>query len=337
MKKSRLRVLVLAVIAAALLIQQWHSWRKFQWHIFREQISDVRMLPILISFVLVYLGYLIRAWRWKMFLQPVRATTVLRLLAPTIIGFSGLALLGRPGEMARVYLIARREQLSVASQLAIWTIERVFDLCAFAILIGLAISTAGDVRSLPYYDRFRAAGLILLLVVVGLVLAGFILRRHGRRAIEYLERRFAGPAAGAAARLKKNAIGFCEALETVSGLPAFLSIATLSLLMWVSIALAYWEVIHAFPPPLSDLTMARVLMLIGFGMMGSLVQLPGVGASQLVIVAVLVNVFDIPWEQAVSCGILLWLTTFMAPVPVGLALLRHEHLSLCQMSKPETV
>ena len=337
MKKSRLLMLVLAVLAAALLIQQWHSWRKFQWQLFREQISGVHALPVVLSLLLVYCGYLIRAWRWKIFLQPVRATTVWRLLSPTIIGFSGLALLGRPGEMARVYLIARRERLSVASQLAIWTIERVFDLCAFAILIGLAISTAGDVRSLPYYDRFRAAGVLLLLIVLGLVGAGVILRRHGRRAIEYLERRYTSPAAGARSRLKNNVIGFCEGLEAVSGIPAFFSVATLSLVMWVLIALAYWEIIHAFPPPLSDLTMARVLMLIGFGMMGSLVQLPGVGASQLVIVAVLVNVFDIPWEQAVSCGILLWLTTFMAPVPVGLALLRHEHLSLRRLSHAETI
>lgn len=330
-------LLVLAVLAGALLFQQWHSWRKFQWHVFREQISDVRVLPVLISLVLVYIGYLMRAWRWKMFLKPVRATTVWHLLSPTIIGFSGLALLGRPGEMARVYLIARRERLSVASQLAIWTIERVFDLCAFAILIGLAIATASDVRSLPYYDRFRAAGVVLLLLVVGLVVTGFILRRHGRRAVEYLERRLTSPASGTVARLKKNAVGFCEGLETVSDLSAFLSVAILSVVMWVVIALAYWEVIHAFPPPLNDLTMARVLMLIGFGMLGSLVQLPGVGASQLVIVAVLVNVFDIPSEQAVSCGILLWLTTFMAPVPVCLALLRHEHLSLRRLSKEETV
>ncbi len=335
MKKSRLIALVLVAISAILLFQQWHTWRKFQWDTFREQISAVHITPVLIALVLVYLGYVVRAWRWQLFLKPMRNTTILNLLSPTIIGFAGLALMGRPGEMARVYLIARRERLSVPSQLAIWTIERVFDLCAFAILIGLAISTAGDVRSLPYYDRFRAAGIILLLLVAALVATGLLLRRHGPDAIAYFERRFSNSASAAMDRVKAGFIAFCDGLQTVNGINAFLAIAALSIVMWISIALAYWEVVHAFPSPLGDLSMARVFMLIGFGMVGSLVQLPGVGTSQFVIVAVLINVFDIPSEQAVSFGILLWLTTFMAPVPVGLALLRHEHLTLRQMSAAE--
>jgi hypothetical protein len=37
--------------------------------------------------------------------------------------------------------------------------------------------------------------------------------------------------------------------------------------------------------------------------------------------------------MAVSCGILLWLVTFMSCIPVGLAFARHEHLSLKKLSE----
>ena len=89
---------------------------------------------------LIYLAYLLRAMRWKIFLRPVRRR--LRdpgLLTPTIVGFTGLALLGRAGEMIRPYLIARHENLSFASQVAVWAVERIFDVGGFALLLVSAI------------------------------------------------------------------------------------------------------------------------------------------------------------------------------------------------------
>jgi hypothetical protein len=69
-------------------------------------------------------------------------------------------------------------------------------------------------------------------------------------------------------------------------------------------------------------------------MLGSMVQLPGVGGgSQLATITALDHVFDIPKELAVSCGILLWLVTFVAVVPAGLLLAHHERLSLRKLSK----
>jgi len=50
------------------------------------------------------------------------------LVPPTLIGFTGLALLGRPGEFIRPYLIARQAKVSFSSQIAVWTVERIFDL-----------------------------------------------------------------------------------------------------------------------------------------------------------------------------------------------------------------
>ena len=64
-----------------------------------------------------------------------RNASSIRLIAPTIIGFTGLALLGRPGELIRPYLIARRENLSFSSQIAVWAVERIFDIGAFTILL----------------------------------------------------------------------------------------------------------------------------------------------------------------------------------------------------------
>jgi glycosyltransferase 2 family protein len=87
-------------------------------------------------------------------------------------------------------------------------------------------------------------------------------------------------------------------------------------------------------PHLTDMDVSHVLLLMGFSMVGSVAQLPAVGGgSQLAVIAALQLIYGIPPELAVSCGILLWLVTFMACIPVGLALAHREHLSLRKISE----
>jgi hypothetical protein len=45
------------------------------------------------------------------------------------------------------------------------------------------------------------------------------------------------------------------------------------------------------------------------------------------------GVFNLSPELATSCGIMLWLVTFMSVSPVGLALARSEHVSITQMEQ----
>jgi hypothetical protein len=81
------------------------------------------------------------------------------------------------------------------------------------------------------------------------------------------------------------------------------------------------------------LDVSRVLLLMAFSMVGSIVQLPAVGGgSQLAVISALQLIYGIPPEMAVSCGMLLWLVTFMSCIPVGLAFAHREHLSLKKLS-----
>ena len=90
--------------------------------------------------------------------------------------------------------------------------------------------------------------------------------------------------------------------------------------MWYVIALAYQEVTHSYGVESLDIKVSQVLILMGSSMIGSMVQLPGVGGgSQLATIATLYHLFDVPQELAASCGIMLWLVTFVAVVPVGLS------------------
>lgn len=292
------------------------------------QIQGIRLGSAVSGVILIYVAYALRALRWKFLMNPLRPATMTSVLRATVIGFAAMALLGRPAELVRPYLIATESGNSISSQLAIWAVERIFDLAASLTLLAAALFVSAEVRALPYVTEVgRAAFVVACIIALSGVLAVFPAHDGGGRggALQRLLMTLSPSMAGRAARFLS---GLAEGASTVRDFRAFAAVAGLSVLMWTAIACAYWAVIHSFQEPLRGMGFPSVLLLMGSSLLGSMVQLPGGGVSQLIAVGVLLNVFRVPAELAVSCGIILWLTTSMSPVPVGIVLLRKEHVAL---------
>src|ERR1039458_2365473 len=161
-KKKYAAYAIVFVVLAVLVYLQFRTWQNFDWSAFLGQTSHVNKLRVLFAIGWIYLAYVMRAIRWNVFLRPVRRASAGRLIAPTIVGFTGLALLGRAGEMIRPYLIARKENLSFSSQMAVWAVERIFDMCAFAFLLSSAIAFAPTTWALLHFFRVGGLGTITL-------------------------------------------------------------------------------------------------------------------------------------------------------------------------------
>lgn len=395
--------IVLAILCALVYFQVQH-WRSFDWGRFR-QASHVEPLHILAAIAIIYVTYLMRALRWRIFLQPVCKTTTSRLVSPTFVGFTGLALLGRPGEFIRPYLIGVKENVSFSSQLGVWTVERIFDVGAFTVLMTIDVFVSSQLQSNPYISKFRLAAVVLCALVGVMSLVALLIRRRGHAFATLLHRLISKVSANLAQHIDQKVRAFGDGLNTIAGGKAFLQLVAVSLAMWFLIALAYREVAHSYPtdraqaasapvldvetaelagmpesagqeltpdvlqeiaarvqpkgftvqeqsdgawlmkrgkrvnkigsrPHLGTLDVSRVLLLMAFSMVGSIVQLPAVGGgSQLAVISALQLIYGIPPEMAVSCGILLWLVTFMSVIPVGLVFTRREHLSLKKLSR----
>ena len=337
MNKKRLVIygLVLAVLAV-LVYLQFRSWKNFDWTTFWSQGRTLDPRHILGAIAVIYFTYFLRALRWKIFLRPVRRQgSWLGLVAPTIIGFTGLALLGRPGELIRPFLIARRENLNFSSQMAAWTVERIFDIAGFTVLLCLAVFLPGPaVHLLPNYNAVRVFALLFLVLATGMAFAAFLIARFGEGVSAWVEKRLSHLAAGLGRRIAERLREFHQGLDTIHDPRAFFEIAVVSLAMWACVALSYFEVVRAYGAPLQHMTISKIFPLMGSSMVGSLIQLPGVGGgSQLATISALQHIFDTSHELAASCGILLWLVTFVSVVPAGLVLAHYERLSLRKLSE----
>jgi uncharacterized protein (TIRG00374 family) len=328
------------VVLAVLVYLQFRTYKNFDWAKLFQYSLNWR--HILHGVLLIYFAYVLRAVRWKIFLRPVRKdASIIGLIPPTMIGFTGLALLGRAGEMIRPYLIARRQNLPFASQVAVWAVERIFDVGGFTVLLVAAIFLPSKLRaftlSAPPDVRhwIHLTGYALIVLVLGLLSGAVLVAYRGNGIAQWVENRFSHLAENLGHRIAQKIREFTTGLNTIHGPVSFIQLSAVSILMWWVIALAYKEVTHAYGMPMDAMSTTKVLLLMGASMIGSMVQLPGVGGgSQLATISALDHIFHIvPKEVTVSCGIMLWLVTFAAVVPVGLLLSHHERLSLRKLSE----
>lgn len=338
-KKLWFTVLI-ALVLVALAYLQFREWRKFDWGTFLAQIRAVRVPRVIAAVAIIFGGYVLRSMRWSIMLRPTKNVPWSRLLAAQFIGFTGLAILGRPGEFIRPYYIARQERLSVPSQMGVWLVERIFDMSCYILLVAFDLVLASrDLRKLPHFAQFKDAGIALFGIIAAIAVLAFFIWRNGDAIAGWCERRIAPISKAAAAAFADKVRTFGEGLHTIQDVRSFFSLLFLSIGLWLSIAYAYLQITRAFHGTLQHMEITHVILLLGFSIAGSAVQLPVVGGgAQLATITALIYVFDIPNEVAVCCGILLWLVTFVSPTPVGLSLARHAHLSLTRLSeeaKPE--
>lgn len=350
MTKKRILILLIVLIALGVLVYlQFRTWRTFDWNTFARVTKGVNPYQIGAAVLIIYVTYILRAWRWKVFLRPVCHARMSRMVGPQFIGFTGLALLGRPGELIRPYLIAKKEDLTFSSQVAVWAVERIFDIGAFAVLMSIDVFAFAKAFDLPsgVTTKMQIGGGVLLALVAGMAFGAYMVRRNSDGVATWLERRLSRISKKVARGVCHKIRAFGEGLNTIHDRTAFIQLVVVSLVIWFLIALAYREVMHAYPTiaisgepgpriPLHEMSIPHVLLLMGASMVGSLLQLPAVGGgSQLATISVMSSpaIFGIPRELAVSAGILLWLVTFVACIPIGLVFAHFEHVSLRKLTQ----
>jgi uncharacterized membrane protein YbhN (UPF0104 family) len=354
MNKKRILVFGIVLVALCLLIYlQIRAWKTFDWHMFWTQTEHVNWLYIFAGLAFTYLAYVLRAVRWRIFLKPVKKTTTARLLAPQFVGFAALALLGRAGEMIRPYVIAKKERLTFTSQVAVWGVERIFDMGSFAVMLAVSLLSP-DLKALSFYrghwslshlrwyhgsyfvPGLRELAFLLMAFIFAVVVVIVVVRKSGDAVAEFLHDRIVGFAPKLAHHVREKVLSFSHGLETIQDLSSAIQLIAVSLFMWILVAFAYYAVTHAYPGALQNLTLPYEIVLMGSSMLGSMLQLPAVGGgSQLATIGMLSAGFGIGHELAVSAGMMLWAVTFMSVIPTGLAIARHEHVSIRAVAEAE--
>jgi glycosyltransferase 2 family protein len=314
-----------------------HTRVHFQWDVFLSQLQHVDWRRIAVGVVLILLCYWIRAARWAVLIKPQKKVSSFALVGSQVIGFTGVALFGRPADLLRPYLVSRRTSLTVSSQIAVYTVERMFDLAATALIFSAALLLAPDRGTLPHHEALQHGAIGALVLTVALAIFAVSVRASGKAIAAAAEKSLGtlSPAVGVAVANKIRA--FRDGLDAIATWGEFFVAMGLSLLMWAFVTTAYLQTCKSFilSPQLSSMTLARCLVLMAASMAGSVIQLPVLGwFTQIGITAgVMQKIFAVQSEPALACGAMLLIVTFMSVIPFGLIWSRLEHVSLKKITE----
>jgi hypothetical protein len=274
------------------------------------RLRQARPLPLLIYIATVPLHLLLRSWRWRSLLAPVRPRLPLKeLFAATAIGYTALLVPGRLGEVVRPTLIHRRLGVPFAPALATIAIERVV-LDLMALLLGGAVAlvlppawSGLDRAAHPaWLAQLRWAGAGVLAFGLLALLGVHLLGRHRVRVAGWME----GLAGRAPTRLLTAVLRWLASL-----LPGFAALATLAgvvriigqtVLIWLVIAIGIRAGIAASGVVIPLPGVLALMPILALGI--SLPTPGGTGPYHLAMKLGLVSLFGVDATAAVGAGFL---------------------------------
>ena len=319
-------------LAALAALVVWGRDRiHFDFGVFRSQLAQADWRKIAIALGCIYVCYVIRSVRWALLLRHNKKVPLLSLLGTQVIGFTAVALIGRIADPVRPYLVARKTGLPLSNQVAVYIVERLFDLASMALIFCSMILLA-PAGALPHPEVLKKVCYGALAATVGGAFFLVAVRLAGEMVASFLDGLF-----GMASKKLGHAVGhkirtFRAGLDTMRTFTDFAVILALSLAMWGLISLAYLEITTAFSasPQLAHLTLAKCMLLMASSLAVSGFQLPVIGWFTQIgaVAAAMSGFFGVAAEPATACAATLLLVGFLGIAPIGLIWARFEHVSL---------
>ena len=319
-----------ALIVAALLAFLFRDKIHFDWAMFWSQLRHVDWRPIALATALIYATFVMRSVRWAVLVSPTKKIGPLSTTGSQFIGFTAVSLFGRLADLTRPYLIAKRIELPLSSQIAVYTIERMFDLGSAAIIFSCALAFMP--KDMPHHEIFVRTGIYSLAGTLLIAVFAIVVRMAGGAVAAFARGTLGHVSKGAAESLSEKILDFRNGLNALSSFGEFAVVLAVSLVMWGMIGMAYLETLHGFADTreLATISFPSTMLLMATSMGGSLLQLPIVGwFTQIALTAGAMHAFyGAPVESATACGAVLLCVLTLSVIPIGLAFSQIERVSL---------
>ncbi|MGH6628927.1 MAG: lysylphosphatidylglycerol synthase transmembrane domain-containing protein, partial [Burkholderiales bacterium] len=323
-----------AAILALIIYNLSHSkeWQDFNWHRLWLSLTSARPGYLLAAVGMTFTSYLLRAIRWKFFLEPIKKASLWILFVGQILGFSSIYLIGRPGEFVRPAYIARKENVPIAPMAAIWLLERIYDTVFLVLMFGAALLLApldpviGRAGSILV--QLNVLGLLMLMAVVVMVPALVMFRLRAERATAWIVGLFGFLRPGARHHLAHFLRSFAEGLKVIHSAKDLLASIVISVVLWAVNGSDFMLVFRSLGGELAELSWLGAALTMFFAVLGLAVQLPGVGGGyQVATMYALTKLFSVGAEAATSAAILTWIIIALPCLALGMVLLVHEGLT----------
>ncbi len=321
---------ILLFLFAAFIV--WFFGRNLDWQEVSSSLRRANPWYLIYAVLIICFGYLLRAIRWRVLLEPITPSSLKELFATTTVGFAAIFLIGRAGEIVRpMWLPMRDRRVRPSAALVTLGLERIFDLaalaCFFAVNLLWFTPPAGREQDFHYVETVGYS--LLGSVAVGFA-ALFVYQRISERVIAWVARITDRPFIPR--RLRRI---FLSILEKLSGALAILRdwremalVSFWSFTLWLAISIPTWLVLLAFDMPF---TFSDSLVIMGVAAVSSVIPTPG-GAAGAFHTATAASILflrpDTRYEDAAAVSIAMHLVYFAPALVFGLYYFLHGDISI---------
>ncbi|MCF7886225.1 MAG: flippase-like domain-containing protein [Candidatus Marinimicrobia bacterium] len=146
------------------------GFRKFDIEGFFNAMANAELIFFFISMGIMIFLNLVRAWRWKYILAPIKKISIKRMFAAEMIGYFGNNVFPlRLGELLRSYSLGKAEKISSATAFGTIVVERVLDVLAFIIIMLIGALSYDNMPEWVHKGAFFgsiAFGVFIIVIIV---------------------------------------------------------------------------------------------------------------------------------------------------------------------------
>jgi len=307
------KLLVLLSLALIAVVLYRRAGFDFDWSLFLASLWKVQPGWFVASMLITFVTYISRAFRWQVLLNPLKPVRIGMLFSTNLLGFTGIFILGRAGEVIRPLWLTRREQISLTASFATIIVERFIDTLMLVCLFGWALIAVNvPAKAHGPLTLMKNAAWIMVVASIAAIIFLFIFRSNIDRILQYM------PFKKVSSALKT----FSEGLSFLHSASSLAQILVHSIALWIIIALQFWLMLVGMN---FNFTFAAATLVMVGAAIGSIAQIPGIGGGfQAGYAFCMTTFFMVPPEQAIATSLLAWVSSNIPTVAVaGVYMISH--------------
>lgn len=287
-----------------------------QWAAIKYAVANARHWVAVPVVAMLLISHYSRAMRWKILMEPLGyKPSNFNTFAAVMIGYLVNAGVPRLGEVVKCTLLARYEKVRADKLVGTIVVERAVDVVCLLIIFVLALlfegHLIGDYVANLFANFFRnrsgdfsftKIGIVLVIVIGGIALASFVLRRFGH--------------IDAVGKIKNILTGIANGLNSIrlvkqKGLFLFHTV-----LIWAMYLASTTVGIYALRET-AHLGIGSGLTTLGIGSIAMIITPGGIGAYPF-LVEKLMELYGVARETGIALGWLLWVAQTVIIILGGL-------------------
>lgn len=218
------------------------AFRDVNLHEMFDALKGANYLWLLPAFLFMLTSHLVRAYRWRYFLEPMKARVQFApMFSALMIGYAANNIFPlRLGEFLRAYAIGKSQKISKSSSFATIIVERLIDILSLLLLL------ASTILFYPLPEIIKSSGYVILAITLGVIIFMIFLMEKSDATIALLQKLLPARIFVSVERIARS---FLQGFQALRNSQHYLKVSFLSIVVWLMYAATVYMAFFAFDFP----------------------------------------------------------------------------------------